>query len=62
MAGGPVFSDAERAALALAESVTRISDRQRSDAVPDDVWEDAAAHHDERGSPRCCCGSPPPTA
>ena len=39
------FTDAERAALALAESVTRLSDR--SDPVPDDVWDAAADHYDE---------------
>jgi alkylhydroperoxidase family enzyme len=42
----PYFSDAERAALALAEAVTRLSDR--ADPVPDDVWEAAAAHFDEK--------------
>src|SRR5437773_5291687 len=42
----PYFSDAERAALALTEAVTRLSDRQ--DPVPDEVWEDAARHYDER--------------
>jgi AhpD family alkylhydroperoxidase len=42
----PYFNDAERAALALAEAVTRISDR--ADPVPDDVWEDAARHYDEQ--------------
>ena len=41
----PYFTDAERAALALAESVTRLSDR--SDPVPDEVWEEAARHYDE---------------
>lgn len=41
----PWFTDAERAALALAESVTRLSDR--SDPVPDDVWSEAARHYDE---------------
>ena len=39
------FTDAERAALALAESVTRLSDRP--DPVPDAVWDDAARHFDE---------------
>jgi AhpD family alkylhydroperoxidase len=39
------FSDAERAALALAESVTRLSDRP--DPVPDEVWDEAARHFDE---------------
>ncbi|HEY0782243.1 MAG TPA: carboxymuconolactone decarboxylase family protein [Thermoanaerobaculia bacterium] len=41
----PYFTDAERAALALAESVTRLADR--ADAVPDDVWAEAAKHYDE---------------
>ena len=41
----PYFSDAERSALALTESVTRLSDR--ADAVPDDVWEEAARQYDE---------------
>jgi AhpD family alkylhydroperoxidase len=41
----PFFSDGERAALALAEAVTRISDR--TDAVSDEIWNDAKAHHDE---------------
>ncbi len=42
----PYFTDAERAALALAEAVTRLSDR--ADPVPDDIWQEAAAHYDER--------------
>jgi AhpD family alkylhydroperoxidase len=41
----PFFSDAERAALALTEAVTRLS--ERPDPVPDDVWDDAARHYDE---------------
>lgn len=41
----PWFSDAERAALALTEAVTRLSDRP--DPVPDDVYNDAARHYDE---------------
>ncbi|MGW2558328.1 carboxymuconolactone decarboxylase family protein [Streptomyces sp. NPDC001514] len=41
----PYFSDAERAALALTEAATRLSDR--SDPVPDAVWDDAADHYDE---------------
>lgn len=41
------FSEAERAALDLAESVTRLSDRP--DPVPDAVWDEAARHYDERG-------------
>lgn len=42
----PYFSDAERAALALTEELTRLSDR--ADAVRDDVWNEAARHYDER--------------
>jgi AhpD family alkylhydroperoxidase len=42
----PYFSDAERAALALAEVVTRLSDRP--EPVPDDIWNEAARHYDER--------------
>src|SRR5581483_1587518 len=42
----PYFSDAERAALALTEAVTRLSDR--SDPVPDDIWNEAAQHYDEK--------------
>ncbi len=41
----PFFTDAERAALALAEAVTRLADR--TDPVPDDVWAEAARHYDE---------------
>jgi AhpD family alkylhydroperoxidase len=41
----PYFTEAERAALALAESATRLSDR--ADAVPDDVWHEAARHFSE---------------
>ncbi len=41
----PFFTPAERAALALAESVTRLSDRD--DPVPDPVWDDAAQHFTE---------------
>jgi AhpD family alkylhydroperoxidase len=41
----PYFSDAERAALALAESVTRLSDRP--DPVRDDVWDEATRYFDE---------------
>jgi AhpD family alkylhydroperoxidase len=42
----PYFSDAERAALALAEAVTRLDDR--ADPVPDHIWTEAAKHYDER--------------
>jgi AhpD family alkylhydroperoxidase len=41
----PYFSDAERAALALAEAATRLSDRP--DPVPEEVWDEAARHYDE---------------
>ena len=41
----PYFSDAERAALALTEAGTRLADR--SDAVPDAVFDEAARHYDE---------------
>ena len=41
----PFFTDAERAALALAESITRIADE--TERVPDAVWADAAQHYDE---------------
>jgi AhpD family alkylhydroperoxidase len=41
----PYFTDAERAALALTEAVTRLSDRP--DPVPDEIWEEAARHYDE---------------
>lgn len=42
----PYFSDAERAALALTESLTRLGDTQ--DNVPDAIWDEAARHFDER--------------
>ena len=41
-----LFTDAERAALALTEAVTRLADR--SDPVPDAVFAEAAQHYDER--------------
>ena len=41
----PYFSEAERAALALAEAATRLADR--ADPVPDDVFAEAARHYDE---------------
>jgi AhpD family alkylhydroperoxidase len=41
----PYFTEPERAALALTEAMTRLADK--SDAVPDDVWADAAKHYDE---------------
>jgi AhpD family alkylhydroperoxidase len=42
----PYFTDAERAALALAEAATRLADRP--DPVPDDIWNAAAAHFDAK--------------
>ena len=42
----PYFTDAERAALALTEAATRISDRP--DPVPDEIWQEATRHYDER--------------
>jgi AhpD family alkylhydroperoxidase len=41
----PYFTDAERAALALTEAVTRLSDR--ADPVPDEIYDEAAEHFDE---------------
>lgn len=40
------YPDSERAALALTEATTRLSDQ--GDAVPDSVWNEAARHYDER--------------
>ncbi|MGW4891206.1 carboxymuconolactone decarboxylase family protein [Kitasatospora sp. NPDC004240] len=42
----PYFTEAERAALALAEAATRLADR--TDPVPDAVWDEAARHYDEK--------------
>ncbi|WP_026257820.1 carboxymuconolactone decarboxylase family protein [Actinopolymorpha alba] len=41
----PYYTDAERAALALAEEATRLSDR--GETVPDRVWDEAARQFDE---------------
>jgi AhpD family alkylhydroperoxidase len=41
----PYFTAAERAALALAEAATRLSDR--AEPVPDEIWDEAARHYDE---------------
>jgi uncharacterized peroxidase-related enzyme len=43
----PFFSDAERAALELAEYATRLAD-SRGAAVPDSVWDAAADNFDEK--------------
>lgn len=42
----PYFTDAERAALALAEAATRLSDRP--EPVSDEIYEEAAKHYDEQ--------------
>jgi AhpD family alkylhydroperoxidase len=42
----PFFTDAERAALALTEALTRVADRP--DAVSDEIYAAAAEHYDER--------------
>jgi AhpD family alkylhydroperoxidase len=39
------FTDAERAALALTEAVTRLADTV--DPVPDEIWDEAARHYSE---------------
>ncbi len=41
----PYFTDAERAALALTEAATRLADNP--EAVPDEVWDEAARHYNE---------------
>jgi len=41
----PYFTDAERAALALTEALTRLS--ERPEGVPDEIWEEAKRHYDE---------------
>jgi AhpD family alkylhydroperoxidase len=42
----PYYTDAERSALELAEAATRLADRP--DGVPDEVWDNAADHFDEK--------------
>jgi AhpD family alkylhydroperoxidase len=39
------FTEAERAALALAEAATRLADDP--DPVPDSVWDEAGRHYDD---------------
>ena len=41
----PYFTEAERAALALTEAVTRLADR--ADPVSDEIWNEAAEHFNE---------------
>jgi AhpD family alkylhydroperoxidase len=43
----PYFTDAERAALQLTESATRLADRSQ-DSVPDALWDEVADHFDEK--------------
>ncbi|MGC5037356.1 carboxymuconolactone decarboxylase family protein [Streptomyces sp. DT190] len=43
----PFFSDAERAALRLAEAMTRLPDLS-GESVPDALWDEVADHFDER--------------
>jgi AhpD family alkylhydroperoxidase len=40
------FTGAERAALELTEAITRLADRP--DPVPDEIWNRAVEHYDER--------------
>jgi AhpD family alkylhydroperoxidase len=42
----PYFSEAERAALALTEALTRLADQ--SDPVPDALWNEVTRHFDEQ--------------
>jgi len=42
----PYFTDAERAALALTEAVTRLADRE--DPVPDHIWSVVVSHYDDK--------------
>ncbi|MGB3812346.1 MAG: carboxymuconolactone decarboxylase family protein [Shinella sp.] len=42
----PFYTEAERAALALTEALTRIADRE--EPVPDAIWNEAARHYDEK--------------
>jgi AhpD family alkylhydroperoxidase len=42
----PFFSEEERAALALTEAMTRLS--EGGDRVPDEVWAQAGKHFDEK--------------
>jgi AhpD family alkylhydroperoxidase len=41
----PYFTDAERAALALAEAATRLADR--ADPVPDEIWDAVADEYSQ---------------
>ncbi len=41
----PFFTEAERAALALTEALTRLSDQ--ADPVPDELWDEVRKNYDE---------------
>ena len=41
----PYFTDAERAAFALAEAMTRLGDRP--EPVPDEIWDEVVRNYDE---------------
>jgi alkylhydroperoxidase family enzyme len=41
----PYFTEAERAALALSEAITRLSDQP--DPVPDEIWNEATRHYND---------------
>ncbi|MFF8674343.1 carboxymuconolactone decarboxylase family protein [Streptomyces sp. NPDC015242] len=43
----PFFSDTERAALRLAEAMTRLADLS-GESVPDALWDEVADHFDEK--------------
>ena len=43
----PYFTDEERAALRLAERMTRLADRSE-ESVPDVLWDEVADHFDEK--------------
>jgi alkylhydroperoxidase family enzyme len=43
----PCFDDAERAALSLAEHMTRLADLN-GEAVPDELWAELTKHYDEK--------------
>ncbi|WP_245993943.1 carboxymuconolactone decarboxylase family protein [Nocardioides immobilis] len=42
----PYFDEAERAALALTDALTRLADSH--DAVPDELWREVTKHYDEK--------------
>ncbi|WP_244930854.1 carboxymuconolactone decarboxylase family protein [Nocardioides sp. W7] len=45
-AESPYYDEAERAALALTDELTRVADR--NGAVPDELWREVTRHYDER--------------